>query len=112
MKRIEFVIMLNDDVDIPQGCLRIRKKGSAGTHNGMRNIVKMLNSQDFKRIRVGFKPDNNKIELINYVLSGIPQLDRPLFEKAIKRASDACNAFAEGKDFDFIMRNFNGATTL
>jgi PTH1 family peptidyl-tRNA hydrolase len=109
---LEDLIVVYDDFDLPKGDIRIRKSGSAGTHNGMRNIVKMLNSQDFKRIRVGFKPDNNKIELINYVLSGIPQLDRPLFEKAIKRASDACNAFAEGKDFDFIMRNFNGATTL
>ena len=109
---IEDLIVIYDDFDLPKGDIRIRKSGSAGTHNGMRNIVKMINSQDFKRIRIGFKPDNPKIELINYVLSGIPSADKALFDKAIERASDACNAFAEGKDFDYIMRTFNGAITL
>ena len=109
---IEDLIVIYDDFDLPKGDIRIRKSGSAGTHNGMRNIVKMLGSQDFKRIRIGFKPENARIELINYVLSGIPSLDKPLFDKAIARAVDACNAFAEGKDFDYVMRTFNGATTL
>ena len=109
---LEDIIVVYDDFDLPKGDIRIRKSGSAGTHNGMRNIVKMLGSQDFKRIRVGFKPDNARIELINYVLSGIPENDKPLFKKAIERASDACNAFAEGKDFDYIMRTFNGVTTV
>ena len=109
---LEDIIIVYDDFDLPKGDIRIRKSGSAGTHNGMRNIVKMLGSQDFKRIRVGFKPDNARIELINYVLSGIPENDKPLFNKAIERASEACNAFAEGKDFDYIMRTFNGVTTV
>ena len=105
----EDVIVIYDDFDLPKGDVRIRKSGSAGTHNGMRNIVKMLGTQNFARIRIGFKPDNPKIELINYVLSGISAEDKPIFEKSIKRASDAAKAFAEGKDFDFIMRTYNGS---
>ena len=103
------VIVIYDDFDLKKGDVRIRKNGSAGTHNGMRNIVKMLGTQDFARIRIGFKPDNPKIELINFVLSGISAEDKPIFEKSIKRASDAAKAFAEGKDFDFIMRTYNGS---
>ena len=49
----ENLIVIYDDIDIPTGSIRIRKKGSAGTHNGMRNILYQIQSEDFPRIRVG-----------------------------------------------------------
>ena len=50
---IEKLIVVYDDVDLPMGTVRIRKGGSAGTHNGMRNIVKLLDNTGFARIRLG-----------------------------------------------------------
>ena len=103
----EDLIVVYDDYDLKKGDIRIRKSGSAGTHNGMRNIVKMLGTQNFARVRIGFNPSNPNINLLNYVLSGIPAEDKTLFEQSIKRASEALRAFAEGKDFDYIMRTYN-----
>ena len=103
----EDLIVVYDDYDLKKGDIRIRKSGSAGTHNGMRNIVKMLGTQNFARVRIGFNPSNPNINLLNYVLSGIPAEDKALFEQSIKRASEALRAFAEGKDFDYIMRTYN-----
>ncbi|MCQ2399964.1 MAG: aminoacyl-tRNA hydrolase, partial [Clostridia bacterium] len=104
----EDLIVVYDDYDLNKGNVRIRANGSAGTHNGMRNIVKMLGTEEFKRVRVGFHSDNPDIELINYVLSGIPADDKPVINEALERASDALVAFAEGKDFEFIVRTFGG----
>ena len=102
-------IVLYDDYDIDKGTVRIREKGSAGTHNGMRNILLNVGSDNFARIRIGFKPTTEfKIPLIDYVLSGIKEEDKPLMEKAISVASDAGVAFAKGEDIQKIMQKFNG----
>lgn len=103
----EDIIVVYDDYDLKKGDIRIRKSGSAGTHNGMRNIVKLLGTQNFARVRIGFNPSNPNINLLNYVLSGIPAEDKPLFAESINHASKALEAFAEGKDFDYIMRTYN-----
>jgi peptidyl-tRNA hydrolase len=79
----------------------------------MRNIVKEIGTVDFSRIRIGFKPEEeNKIPLINYVLSGIKQEDKPLFEKAIESAGNAAALFAKGEKLDLIMQKYNGKTQL
>jgi len=62
------LIVIYDDVDIPVGKIRIREKGSAGTHNGMKSIIASINSGDFIRIRVGISKDENS-DLAKYVLS-------------------------------------------
>lgn len=103
------VIVIYDDYDLDKGVIRVRENGSAGTHNGMRNIVLELGSQSFARVRVGFKPNGEfKIPLIDYVLSGIKEEDKAVMEKAISVASDAGVAFAKGEDIQKIMQKFNG----
>ena len=103
------LIVIYDDYDIDKGMVRIRESGSAGTHNGMRNILQNVGSGNFSRIRIGFKPNTEfKIPLIDYVLSGIKEEDKALMEKAITVASDAGVAFANGEDIQKIMQNFNG----
>lgn len=67
---LDKIIVVYDDADLPCGDLRFRKKGSAGTHNGMRNIVEMLGSQEFARLRVGIGNDE-RIPIVDYVLSRI-----------------------------------------
>jgi PTH1 family peptidyl-tRNA hydrolase len=103
------LIVIYDDYDIDKGVVRIRESGSAGTHNGMRNILLNISSEKFARIRIGFKPNSEfKIPLIDYVLSGIKEEDKPLMDKAIEVASNAGVAFSKGEDIQKIMQNFNG----
>ena len=103
----EDLMVIYDDYDLKKGAVRIRKSGSAGTHNGMRNIVNLIKTQEFKRVRIGFNPGNKNIELINYVLSGISAEDKKVLTPAIEKSANSAIAFIEGKDFDFIMRTYN-----
>ena len=64
---VENLIVLYDDIDLPVGALRIRDKGSAGTHNGMRSVVACLGSENIPRIRIGVS-DERKGDLKDYVL--------------------------------------------
>lgn len=103
------LLVIYDDYDLYKGFIRIRESGSAGTHNGMRNIIKEISTSNFARIRVGFKPtDNLNVTLINYVLSGIKQEDKELFEKSISIAGKAGYDFAKGVEIQKIMQDYNG----
>ena len=104
----EDLIVVYDDLDINIGSVRIRQKGSAGTHNGMRNIVLNLQSTDFLRIRVGTKPERAGTDIIDYVLSNVPKSEEEKFASAIDRASDALKDYIFGKSADEIMRTYNG----
>lgn len=107
------LLVIYDDYDIEKGEIRIRKEGSAGTHNGMKSVIKEICTTEFLRVRIGFHPSGEfKIPLIDYVLSGIKEEDAALFNKATDKAADAAAAFADGKDAEFLMRTFNGKTTL
>ena len=102
------LIVIYDDFDLKTGELRIRENGSAGTHNGMRNIISLLGSEKFSRIRVGFKPETNiQIPLIDLVLSGIKPEDKPLFNSVLDLAGSAGADFAKGASVQEIMRKYN-----
>ena len=66
---LQNVMVIFDDIDLPLGKLRLRKDGSAGTHNGMRSIIGLLGRQDFPRLRVGVGKKPEGWELANWVLS-------------------------------------------
>lgn len=103
------LIVIYDDFDLYKGMIRIRENGSAGTHNGMRNIIALIGSGEFSRVRIGFKPEGEfNIPLINYVLSGISKEDKPLFDKVIDTAANAAVAFAKGEDIQSVMQKYNG----
>ncbi len=102
------LLVFYDDYDLYKGAVRIREKGSAGTHNGMRNIVAQLGKSDFPRVRLGFKPtEQMQIPLINYVLSGIKQEDKEVFSSAIDKSAKAGYDFAHGKPIQEIMQLYN-----
>lgn len=65
----EKILIIYDDVDLPLGTFRFREKGSSGTHNGMRSIIKELGTEDIQRLRVGIKPSEKIFDLADYVLS-------------------------------------------
>jgi len=86
----ENLIVVYDDVDLPTGRIRVREKGSAGTHNGMRSIVYQLDAQDFPRVRIGVgKPEHPEHELVDYVLARFPKEEHEIMLEAVKRAADA-----------------------
>ena len=103
------VLIMYDDFDLKKGFIRIRENGSAGTHNGMRNVIKELGTGDFPRIRIGFKPDGiMQIPLIDFVLSGIKEEDKPLFDAATTRAANAAFEFANGAEILSLVQKYNG----
>ncbi len=86
----ENIIVIYDDIDLDTGKIRIRAKGSAGTHNGMRNIVFQLQTDEFPRIRIGIRGGMaGKMQLRDFVTGGFTKEEVPLLEDAVSRACDA-----------------------
>ena len=102
------VIVCYDDVDVNVGSVRIRLKGSAGSHNGMKSIVASLSNTDFPRVRVGIKSVHPIGDMIDYVLSDIRKDDINLVNTAIDKAVDACYEYINGKNLENIMNKYNG----
>ncbi|MCM1367937.1 MAG: aminoacyl-tRNA hydrolase [Roseburia sp.] len=93
------ILVIYDDIDIAKGTVRARASGSAGTHNGMRDIVQKLGSVDFARVRVGtgFKPEYMRLD--SYVLSHIPSAEKPLLDRACAAACDFAESFIKGEEW-------------
>ncbi len=102
----EHIIIIYDDISLDVGQLRIRKKGSAGGHNGIKNIIAHLGTQEFSRIRVGVGDKPKKMDLADYVLSRFSKEDRVLMEDAFKDASKAVNVMIT-ESVDAAMNQFN-----
>jgi peptidyl-tRNA hydrolase, PTH1 family len=81
-------IVLVDDVDLPWGMLRIRERGSAGTHNGMKSVVQAV-GQEFIRIRLGVGPEKVWGELRDYVLRPMGRAELEIAEQMTAEAADA-----------------------
>ena len=90
----ENLIVIYDDFDIPEGTVRIRPFGSAGTHNGMRSVVKELGSSDFLRVRIGIGSAGG-FGAIGHVIGKIDKKDREILDGAIQRAADSVVAIIE-----------------
>ena len=105
----EHLIVMYDDIDLPVGALRIRASGSAGTHNGMRNIVECLNGNTaFKRIRIGTGFDHGNVPLYNVVLSKVKGENKTLVDASTDFVANELLSFLKDGDFDKLMRNVNG----
>ena len=103
----EDLIVVYDDFDIPEGSVRIRPFGSAGTHNGMRSIVRLLGSDRFPRVRIGTgKSGMEQRELIGFVLGGFSKDEVKVMEEAVDVARDACICWAEN-GIDLTMNRYN-----
>jgi len=106
---LDKLIVIYDDVDIPMGNLRIRKKGSAGTHNGMRSIIYDLQDDGFPRIRIGIggeRGGERKMSLAGYVLGGFKKEEKNLMQDSVVRAVLAVECLLE-KGIDAAMNEYN-----
>ncbi|MCS6840808.1 MAG: aminoacyl-tRNA hydrolase [Roseiflexus sp.] len=83
------LLVVYDDVDLPFGVLRLRERGSAGTHNGMRSIVTLLGSQVFPRLRIGINRPPAAWDLADYVLARFSPEEEAQLPDVIRRAVDA-----------------------
>ena len=103
----ENVIVAFDDISLPCGGLRIRRKGSAGGHNGIKSIIQHLGSDNFPRIKlgVGAKPHPD-YDLADYVLSNFAKDDIPLMKQAMEKGCDALDFMVKGK-IDEAMSKFS-----
>lgn len=101
------LVVISDDIDLEPGQIRIRKKGSAGSHNGLKNIVLHLGSGNFARIRVGVggKPDPD-YDLADYVLGHFKGEEKKVMEEAVARAAQAAACMAQD-GVDLAMNRFN-----
>ena len=83
------VIAIFDDIDLPVGAIRIKERGSAGTHNGVKSLVKELGSQDFKRVKIGVGAPVGKIDLVSHVLGKFSSEEFLEINKSIDKAVNA-----------------------
>ena len=102
------IIVAFDDYDLPKGIIRVKDKGSAGTHNGMKSIINLLGTTEFARVKIGFKPTEQiKIPLIDLVLSKIPTSDFEEFDKSLDRAKNAVLEFINNTKISDLQQKYN-----
>ena len=101
----EFLVVY-DDISLDVGQLRIRKKGSAGGHNGMKNIISHLGTEVFPRIKVGVGEKPKKYDLADYVLSRFSKEERAIMEEGYQKAVEAVEMILRG-EMDAAMNKFN-----
>ncbi len=102
---IDDILVIYDDLDLKYGQLRLRCKGSAGGHNGIKSIISQLSTDSFKRIRIGIQK-NPQIPVVDYVLGKIEKEYLDLYESSLTRAAKAAIAFID-TDFDKVMNIYN-----
>ena len=103
----ENILVIYDDVSLEPGQLRIRGKGSAGGHNGIKNIIAHLGTQEFPRIKVGVGEKPGSMDLADYVLSRFSQGEQEMMDQAFREAAEAAAAVI-GQGIDAAMNHFNG----
>ena len=102
---IQDLIVIYDDLDLETGALRIRKKGSAGSHNGMKSVVNQLQSQDFPRIRIGIGKSGG-LDWKDFVTGKVGKQEGDILAETIARAADAVECILE-KGIDRAMNEYN-----
>lgn len=104
---VENIIVIFDDVSLEPGKLRIRRKGSAGGHNGIKSIITHLGSENFPRIKIGVgtKPHPD-YDLADWVLANFPKKDIPAVRESIDNACEALEYIVKG-DIDGAMSKYN-----
>ena len=98
--------MLYDDLDLPLTKLRLRGRGSAGGHNGMKSLIQHLGTERFNRIRIGIDRPSNGMKIADYVLAPFTKEEEVDVERTIKRAAEACVASID-TPFLEVMNEFN-----
>ena len=100
------LLVIFDDISLALGNIRIRKKGSAGGHNGIKSIITHLGTQNFQRIKVGVGEKPKNWDLADYVLGAFSKDDRKLVDEALERTAKAAALIVQG-EIDEAMNLYN-----
>ncbi len=102
------MLVIYDDIDLPLGGIRVREKGSAGTHKGMKSVIQHVGGQDFPRLRIGISPAAGEAagDIVRYVLTPLRGKAYTQFQEGIVQAADAAQVFLEN-DIHSTMNIFN-----
>lgn len=100
------LIVISDDISLDVGMLRVRKKGSAGGHNGLKNIIQHLGHDTFMRIKMGVGEKPKGYDLADYVLGHFTGEERKVMDEAAKKATEAIRMMIAG-EVDKAMNAFN-----
>ena len=99
------ILVISDDLDLPFGKVRLREKGSAGGHNGLKSIIALVGTQNFCRMRFGIDRDDN--EVVDYVLSKLTKDQSKQLKDLLITTNGIIDDFVLGKTFDSIMNTYN-----
>jgi PTH1 family peptidyl-tRNA hydrolase len=100
------VVIISDDISLPPGLIRVRKKGSAGGHNGLKNIIQHLGTEGFRRVRIGVGEKPKGYDLADYVLGHFSKEEQPLMKEGIEKAIGALEMIL-ADDIDGAMNEYN-----
>lgn len=101
------LLVVYDDLDLPFGAIRLRERGSAGTHNGMRSVVAQLGAQQFPRLRVGIDPTPAGWQTANYVLGKFSREQEAQMPEVVRAAADAVEVVLR-EGLTSAMNRYNG----
>ena len=104
-QEVSDLLVIYDDIDIDRFSVRVRKSGSAGTHNGMRSIIGHIGTGEFTRVRMGV--GKGGYDLKDYVLSNIPKDDEKHFSESIEKIADLIIEYMGTGDVDRLLREGN-----
>ncbi|WP_277294399.1 aminoacyl-tRNA hydrolase [Streptococcus hyointestinalis] len=102
------MVVIYDDLDMVVGKLRLRQKGSAGGHNGIKSIIAHLNIQDFNRIKIGIGRPQKGMSVINHVLGKFDTDERITIDNGLDKVDNAVNFYLQSNDFEQTTKRFNG----
>lgn len=104
----EDVLVIQDDLDLPCGHIRIREKGSAGGHNGISSIIQNLGTQDFTRLKIGIgHPAQSGKKVVTHVLERFNSEEQPLVQKAVADVASALEMLVKEQDLRAVMNKYN-----
>ncbi|MBO1913076.1 aminoacyl-tRNA hydrolase, partial [Microvirga sp. 3-52] len=101
------IVVVYDDLDFSPGEIRLRQKGSAGGHNGMKSLIAHLGTDKFNRIRMGIGRPTNGMKISDYVLSNFSKAEASIIREAVLTSAEACEEWIKTPFLD-VMNNFNG----
>lgn len=104
--QLDELVIVYDDMDLTPGSLRLRERGSAGGHNGIKSLISFLKTQDFNRVRIGTGHPTQQ-SVVSWVLSPFDQNARPLVDQTIDSAVCALDDWVQGADFMQVMNHYN-----
>ncbi|MEC6747899.1 aminoacyl-tRNA hydrolase [Marinilactibacillus sp. XAAS-LB27] len=103
----EDIVVVYDDMDLPAGKVRLRTKGSAGGHNGIKSLIQHIGTKEFNRIRIGVGRPYPSQSVVSHVLSGFEKEVHQDMLESVKVTADAVKYWSEGKSFQDTMTKFN-----